>query len=115
MTGRPIEVVRRARRMHGKGFRVCEISKGLGIPHQTISDWISGRRRPNREQFQRLEPPEVPIFPGRCTDCGSQMERVFERRGPQLREHFESFWRCPNCGLGVKSVGDRVVSAWLPA
>lgn len=45
MMKRPIEVVRRTHSMHRKGFGVCEISKMLRIPHQTVSDWISGRRR----------------------------------------------------------------------
>ena len=62
MTRRPIGAVCRARGMHGKGLGVCDISRRLGIPHQTISDWISGRWREGRKQFHRVERPEAPGF-----------------------------------------------------
>ena len=114
MTKRPIEAVRRTRMMRRRGFRVCEISRMLGIPHQTVSDWISGRRRPGGELFKRSEHPMPPEFSGRCPDCGRRMVRVLEHRGPQPAGHrFYSFWRCGGCGLNVKTSGDEVASAWL--
>ncbi|GAI09570.1 unnamed protein product [marine sediment metagenome] len=112
-------MVHRARMMHRKGFKVSEISEKLRIPRQTVGDWISGRRRPGRrrEQFkttERFKRPEEPAFDGRCPDCGSQMVKVIESRGAQLREHlFNSFWRCGRCGLNAKTLGGKIVSAWL--
>ncbi len=116
---RNVRTVQRARMMHRKGFKVSEISEKLRVPHQTVSDWIWGRRRPERrrvkfrttERFDRLD---EPAFDGRCPDCGGQMVNVLENRGAQRREHlFNSFWRCEGCGLNAKTLGGKIVSAWL--
>ncbi len=116
---RSIRTVYRVRSLRRKGFRVSEISKRLRIPHQTVSDWISNRRRPERhkepfkkaERFDRLD---ESAFDGRCPDCGSQMGKnvvgvnPFSERGPEQIVR----WGC-RCGLSVKTQGDKIVSAWL--
>lgn len=118
------KTVSRARNMRRKGFRVSEISKRLRVPHQTVSDWISGRRRPERrrperrrelfrkpEHFDRLE---EPAFDGRCPDCGSQMGKNAVRKNPLSEKGVNqtALWGC-RCGLSVKTQGNKVVSAWL--
>ncbi|GAI92033.1 unnamed protein product, partial [marine sediment metagenome] len=71
----------------------------------------------HREPFRKskqLEQLEKPAFDGRCPDCGGQMVKVLENRGAQLKEHqFNTFWRCERCGLNAKTLGGKIVSAWL--
>ncbi|GAJ02640.1 unnamed protein product, partial [marine sediment metagenome] len=81
------KTVSRTRNMHRNGLSVSEISKKLRIPHQTVSDWIHNKRRPERrrelfrkpEHFDRLD---EPAFDGRCPDCGSQMGKHAVRKNP---------------------------------
>ena len=113
---RQAKTVHRVRNMRRKGFGVSEISRRLRIPHQTVSDWIHNKRRPERrrEPFRKPERFDEPAFDGRCPDCGSQMQKNAVRRNPLSERETEHIvlWGC-GCGLSVKTQGNRVVSAWL--